>query len=664
MKKFVLIILFIFYLPFVIADDWFYNSEELVINLEISSKARLIPTSSNYNIKYLSLNLSFYPFDDENQKVINLAIEPSAKLSNKVIQFQWHAPQERELSFNINADVKTFNRYIPVKSKVEFPIKKIPEELREYTLPSKTIDSDNEEIIKSANELAAGEDDLFSVVYKLAEWTNSNIKYDLSTLTAEISQKASWVLSNKQGVCDELTSLFIAMARSLGIPAKFIAGIAYTESELFPEKWGAHGWAEIYFPGYGWIPFDVTYGQYGYVDPTHIKLKESIDGTEPSSEYEWLSTNIALETGKLDIKANMKEKIGSIKPHINIDIETLKPHIGFGSYNLVIATLKNLAGHYTTTSLQLATPKEVETIDKNLKSVMLKPFETKKLFWIIKLSDELERDYIYTMPVAVVTQNNFTSQTSFTSIINERVYLLNEIHHSLNAEIEEERKAYSRNVELACTTENKEFYEDEIAMIRCNISNTGNVYLGDLSICMDELCENFDLGISKTTNKSIKISGYKNGKYDIAITVKNNAVSKTAYNQFNVLDKPSIVIENLVYSNNVSFDEEFAISFLLKKLSLSSPKNVNVKLIQDSVSKEFSIEQLSNDKEFVLNIAPRSLTKKINEFQITVTYEDKLGRGYAVTDMFIVRLKNITLLQKVIMLINRIGVKFIYKLYE
>ena len=60
-------------------------------------------------------------------------------------------------------------------------------------------------------------DDLFIVVYKLAEWVKTNVNYDLSTLTASVSQKASWVLDNKEGVCDEITNLFIALSRALGI---------------------------------------------------------------------------------------------------------------------------------------------------------------------------------------------------------------------------------------------------------------------------------------------------------------------------------------------------------------------------------------------------------------------------------------------------------------
>ena len=108
--------------------------------------------------------------------------------------------------------------------------------------------------------------------------------------------------------------MLIALNRALGIPARFISGVSYTNSDLFTEKWGPHGWAEVYFPGYGWIPFDVTYGEYGFVDPTHIRLKESLDATEASTSYQWLSTNVDLKTAPLDFEVNVhKSLISTVK---------------------------------------------------------------------------------------------------------------------------------------------------------------------------------------------------------------------------------------------------------------------------------------------------------------------------------------------------------------
>ena len=52
-----------------------------------------------------------------------------------------------------------------------------------------------------------------------------NVKYDITTSTEDVSQKSSWVLKNKIGVCDEITNLFISLNRASGIPARFVSGV-------------------------------------------------------------------------------------------------------------------------------------------------------------------------------------------------------------------------------------------------------------------------------------------------------------------------------------------------------------------------------------------------------------------------------------------------------
>ena len=212
-------------------DNWFYNSQNLVISINLSSEAKIIPTSLDYNVNYITVNLSHYPYDADNQKVFDFNIKPNAEKENNALLFEWQNPKDR-ISFGYETRIKTSSNIIKIKEKVPFPIINLPNELKQFTEPKEIIDSDSDDIIRLASKLAEGEDDLYIVVHKIAEWTKDNIEYNLSTLTADVSQKASWILENRQGVCDELTSLFIAMLRSLGIPAKFISGIAYTNSEL------------------------------------------------------------------------------------------------------------------------------------------------------------------------------------------------------------------------------------------------------------------------------------------------------------------------------------------------------------------------------------------------------------------------------------------------
>jgi transglutaminase-like putative cysteine protease len=48
--------------------------------------------------------------------------------------------------------------------------------------------------------------------------------------------------------------VLIAAARSTGLPARYVAGHLYRPDE--PNAHAAHGWAEIWIDGYGWVGFD------------------------------------------------------------------------------------------------------------------------------------------------------------------------------------------------------------------------------------------------------------------------------------------------------------------------------------------------------------------------------------------------------------------------
>ena len=391
MKKLVWFLALALIIPSVFAD-WFYNSEHITTSVYIYGDADIVPLTPSGYVESAAINLTFFPRQADAQEVLKLNTVPKAEMTGKALRFEWENPEEK-IEFKVNAEVKTLNVIPKIREKIRFPIEHLPEEVIDYAKPSETIDSGNDDIIRLASELVRGEDDLYAAVFRIADWTKNNIEYNLSTLTAEVSQKASWVLENRQGVCDELTSLFIALLRAVGIPARFVSGIAYTNSELFPENWGSHGWAEVYFPKYGWVPFDVTYGEFGWVDPTHIKFKDAIDSDEPSTYYQWLGRNADLKTKKLDIKTSLIESKGYAIAPLSIEALPFKEAIGFGSYNLLEATIENLNNFYYATELRLSKPKEVSIIGNQLKSILLLPNEKKKVFWILKLDGDLDRKY-------------------------------------------------------------------------------------------------------------------------------------------------------------------------------------------------------------------------------------------------------------------------------
>ncbi len=650
MKKLVIVFVFLMLLPSSLAD-WFYNSQNIIASVDISSFAEVVSTSSNGYIESATVNMTFFPKQTDTQELLKFSTEPNAELKDKTLKFTWKNP-EGKLNFRLKADVKTTNKIVGVKEKISFPIEKLPADIIIYTKPSETIDSNDEDIIRIASELVKGEDDLYAAVFKIADWTKSNVEYNLSTLTAEVSQKASWVLQNKQGVCDELTSLFIALLRSIGVPARFVSGIAYTNSELFPEKWGPHGWAEVYFPEYGWIPFDVTYGEYGWIDPTHLKFKESIDSDEPSTYYQWLGRNADLKTGNLDIRVKLTDKIGYYSVPLNLDVNTLKKSVGFGSYNLVEATIENAADFYYATELQLGRPKELKIIDNELKNILLLPREKKKVFWILQVDNNLESKYSYTFPLVVSTTNNITASASFISSNRENEVSLEEVEKRARMLEEEKEKKYSANVLFECKAGKDEFYAYEDVKIYCNAKNIGNIFLEDAEVCLENKCNKIDLGISQEKNLMFGVNKSIIGQREITATLRNSIISKSSYISFKVNDNPKVEIEYLLHPINVTFEKNFNVSFTISKKSFSIPKNVEVILSQNGVQEKWSINTLNKNRDFVVSFEGNQLRSGKNNYELNINYFDSQNQKYNANKKFSIGLINAGPYERLILFLN------------
>ena len=61
-----------------------------------------------------------------------------------------------------------------------------------------------------------------------------------------------------QGVCQDHTHIFLACARALGLPARYVSGYLMLNDTTTQEA--MHAWAEAHVPGLGWVGFDVSNG--------------------------------------------------------------------------------------------------------------------------------------------------------------------------------------------------------------------------------------------------------------------------------------------------------------------------------------------------------------------------------------------------------------------
>jgi transglutaminase-like putative cysteine protease len=179
------------------ADDSLFYTDSLLLDTELSSSLHLSPKTADSEIDYVTTSLYFYPRADDRQEVLSLTTKPEATRAEDFLLFKWDKPTESSLMYSVESQTLTYNRFMPVKTKILFPISNIPQEYLEYTKPTKLIDI-NPDIVSRATQLAEGETDEYVIVFKAADWVKSNVKYDLNTLTAEAAQPASWVLKNRE----------------------------------------------------------------------------------------------------------------------------------------------------------------------------------------------------------------------------------------------------------------------------------------------------------------------------------------------------------------------------------------------------------------------------------------------------------------------------------
>ena len=636
-----------------------YRSQYLILNTQINTKVDVVSTGPRPNVEQVGAKITFFPKQTALQQILEKDYnpEPQRESFDGALEFNWNNPGPgQKLPLQMNTKLKILNNPKRIRDKVPFPLRGIPPDAQQYTLPAKIMDS-NPAIIRLASELAQGEDDMVVVVDKIAAWVTQNVKYNLSTVTADASQPASWVLQNRYGVCDELTSLFGSLLRALGIPVKFVAGVSYTNSPLFKNKWGPHGWSEVYFPGYGWIPYDVTYGEYGYVDPGHILSKASADAEKITSRFTWRGRDVDINIGQFDTTVHVEQYGPEVEDQIALEMDIEKGAVGFGSYNLIVATIRNLRDYYQSLDMHLSKTTKLETLSPRKQHILLKPGDEKTIHWLVKVNDDLKRNFIYTFPVSVYTTGNFSQQKSFKAIDGGVMLSEKRIKNMISKIDKGEVKETVTDLGITCTSKDASIYLDEQTTLTCTLQNNGNALIQDLNVCLDESCQEVEIGITQQQQVAFMYKGADRdpGLQDVIITAKNDQFDQMASVEVGVLDKPVIEIANLTFPKEVGYQDLFTVSFALAKPSTSHPKHVKLLVEANSVQKEFTIDELRADQPFTVQFRGDQLGSGSNTIKVKAMYQGEKSDHFKVEQTETVTLANLTAWQKVKSFFGTIG---------
>lgn len=132
----------------------------------------------------------------------------------------------------------------------------------EFLAASERIPTGNPEIAALKEDVLKGEQESVKVVRKLSGWVAENIKE-----SAMDSQSPLETLSSRTGNCQSHARLYVSLARTAGIPSKFVSGLVYVPDKGFLY----HSWAESFVGT--WIAVDPTFDEVP-ANATHVKLVE------------------------------------------------------------------------------------------------------------------------------------------------------------------------------------------------------------------------------------------------------------------------------------------------------------------------------------------------------------------------------------------------------
>ncbi|MBD3679655.1 MAG: transglutaminase family protein [Rhodobacteraceae bacterium] len=103
------------------------------------------------------------------------------------------------------------------------------------------------------------------------------------------------------GVCQDHAHVFIACARLLGFPARYVSGYLLMEDRT--EQDATHAWAEAYVDDLGWVGFDVSNGI--SPDGRYVRVATGLDYSEAAPV---IGTRVGGEGESLDVAIEVAQQ--------------------------------------------------------------------------------------------------------------------------------------------------------------------------------------------------------------------------------------------------------------------------------------------------------------------------------------------------------------------
>jgi len=222
------------------------------------------------------IELRLVPRSDGHQQVISCSIEtePTAELAsytdyfgNRVDYFCIISPHTR-LATLLKSEVETLKENpfsfesVPPEAEQEWlqkTIRRTPS-MNDFLLHRSLLTPTAmklAEAITQAFPRREKERSLLNSLLELLAWVPTVMEYRPGSTEVHAALVAA--VAQGGGVCQDFAHLFITVARSWGVPARYVMGYLDPGINQTGETLSTHAWAEALVPGAGWVGFDATH---------------------------------------------------------------------------------------------------------------------------------------------------------------------------------------------------------------------------------------------------------------------------------------------------------------------------------------------------------------------------------------------------------------------
>ncbi len=192
---------------------------------------------------------------------------------------------------------------------------------------------------RDAQRLTAKSGSPFQATIAIERWlrTGGGFVYDeRPPLPKNLPPLADFEQRTKSGYCQHFAGTMALMLRYLGIPARVAVGFSsgtWKDNGWTVTDHDAHAWVEVWFAGYGWLPFDPTPGR-GTLSATYTNASDSADAIRALGTGRFLGSSAI---GRTPTRRGTPTRLQE-------PVENGVNWIGIAPFALIVAALVVLAG--------------------------------------------------------------------------------------------------------------------------------------------------------------------------------------------------------------------------------------------------------------------------------------------------------------------------------